>query len=79
MTQVPKAEPDASSSNNFRGNETWQIPAIGTPEHAALVEAIKQNFPEIYVTPNDSSMGKQLRDHSPELLQIPLRPGHEFS
>ncbi len=61
MTQVPQAEPDEISSNDFGGNENWQIPAIGTPEHTAFVGAIKQNFPEIYSAPIDAGKGESLR------------------
>ena len=62
MTQVPQAEPEAVSQNDFGGNETWRIPAIGTPEHAALVDAIKQNFPEIYDDPNAPGNSEQFCD-----------------
>jgi hypothetical protein len=67
MTQVPQAEPEARSRNDFGGNEPWQTPAIGTPEHAALVDAIKQNFPEVYSAPKDSGNGKQFREPHPEI------------
>jgi hypothetical protein len=54
MTQVTKVEPEALSKSDFGSHEAWCVPAIGTPEHAKLVDAIKQNFPEIYQDPNDS-------------------------
>ena len=67
MTQVQKVEPDVLSGNDFGGNEPWQIPAIGTPERAALLDAIKQNFPEIYSDPHDSGKGKQFREPHPDV------------
>jgi hypothetical protein len=50
MNRVTNAEPDPQSRNDMGSNEKRLFPAIGTPEHAALVEAIKVNFPEIYHT-----------------------------
>jgi hypothetical protein len=48
MTQVTKAEPEALSRNDFGGNITPRIPTIPPAEHAALLDAIRLNFPEIY-------------------------------
>jgi hypothetical protein len=48
MTQVTKAEPEALSRIDFGGKKMTRIPAIPRAEHAALVDAIRLNFPEIY-------------------------------
>jgi hypothetical protein len=58
MTQVVNAEPEVLSEVELRQNETAQILPVGSPEHAALVDAIKQNFPEIYQAPDRTEIGK---------------------
>jgi hypothetical protein len=57
MTQRTNAEPEDLSKGNSvtEGARHGAVQAadslaqsIGTPEHAALVEMVKRNFPEIY-------------------------------
>ena len=48
MTQVMNESPESLSKLEFGGNEASVSPPAGSPEHAALVESIRQNFPEIY-------------------------------
>jgi hypothetical protein len=59
MTQVAKVEPELLSRNRSLGMRARRYPAIGTPEHAALVSLIKLNFPEIYEDPKDSQEERQ--------------------
>jgi hypothetical protein len=54
MTQVTNAEPEALSRNDLGGNKSNRIPAIPPAEHAALLDAIRLNFPEIYDDQHDS-------------------------
>ena len=58
MTQVTNDEPDALPKSDLAGNGPGGIPAIGTPERAALVNAIKLNFPEIYVALENCGIGE---------------------
>lgn len=51
MTQVFLPEHDDQSENSLPTEGTRRVPAIEAQEHAALVEAIRQNFPEIYQRP----------------------------
>ena len=48
MSQVMNESPETLSKLEFGGNETSVIPPVGSPEHSALVDAIRSNFPEIY-------------------------------
>jgi hypothetical protein len=59
MSQVTNAEPEDLSGDDPMCNENRRFPAIGTPEHTALVEAIKLNFPEIYMNADGSGNGAQ--------------------
>jgi len=58
MTQVSNDEPDALPKNDLTGKAPEGIPALGTAEHAALVNAIKLNFPEIYIAQENCRMGE---------------------
>jgi hypothetical protein len=64
MTQVMKAEPDALSKLEFRGEQTPQNPPIGSPEHADLLKAIRQNFPEIFDDPQQSEVCEQFGERN---------------
>jgi hypothetical protein len=59
MTQVAKVEPELLSRNRSLDMRARRYPAIGTPEHAALVSLIRLNFPEIYEDPKDSQEDEQ--------------------
>jgi hypothetical protein len=56
MTQVMNESPETRSRFALGGNEAVDSPQIGSPEHAALVDAIKLNFPEIYETAKDAEI-----------------------
>jgi hypothetical protein len=60
MTQVVNVEPEYLSRSHSVDMRTRRYPVIGTPEHTALVNAIRLNFPEIYDEPNDTETGQQL-------------------
>jgi|CZKZ01.1.fsa_nt_gi hypothetical protein len=60
MTQVVNVEPEFLSKNRSVDMRGRRYPAIGTPEHAALVNLIRLNFPEIYEDPEDSQNGQQV-------------------
>ena len=62
MTQVVNVEPEFLSKNRSVDMRAWRYPAIGTPEHAALVSLIRLNFPEIYEDPEHSQNGHQVRE-----------------
>jgi hypothetical protein len=57
MSQVMNESPETLSKLELGGNETSVIPPIGSPEHLALVDAIRLNFPEIYEAAKDAKMG----------------------
>ncbi len=57
MSQVMNEGPETLSKLEFGGNETIVIPSIGSPEHLALVDAIRLNFPEIYEITKDAKKG----------------------
>ena len=48
MTQVGNAEPEDLSWTDRFSKEAGCFSALGIREHAALVQAIMLNFPEIY-------------------------------
>jgi len=56
MTQVMNESPETQSKSAFGGNESVVFPPIGSPEHSALVEAIRLNFPEIYEAAEDAKI-----------------------
>jgi hypothetical protein len=59
MSQVMNAEPEDVSGDYSQFEEARRFPAIGTREHTALVEAIKLNFPEIYMNADGAGNGEQ--------------------
>lgn len=64
MTQVLKAEPDKLSKPEFRGDGVPQNPPIGSPEHADLLKAIRQNFPEVFEDPQQPGVCKQFGERN---------------
>ena len=48
MAQVLNAQPETQSLMQFGDDEKAQNPLVGSPEHAELLKAIRQNFPEIF-------------------------------
>ncbi len=54
------AEPENQMGNFAFSAETHYVHTMGIQEHAALVEAIMLNFPEIYDEPMRSNRGEQL-------------------
>jgi hypothetical protein len=57
MSQAIGLEPENPLGNLVPSMEARQVRAMGIHEHAALVEAIMLNFPEIYEDPLDSNQG----------------------
>jgi hypothetical protein len=51
MTQIISAIPHDQTENCLLCQPVNYFPSAQTAEHAALVEAIRQNFPEIYQLP----------------------------
>ena len=72
MSQVMNVEPECPSRNRTADKKSWRYPAIGTPEHTALVDAIKLNFPEIYDHPNASGIRRQYGE--PVALSSAIQP-----
>ena len=58
MTQVTNVEPEALSRIEPEKRETAHLPQAGSIEHAALVDAIRLNFPEIYEAPDYARIGR---------------------
>ena len=61
MGQFMSAEPENSLGNFALSKDARPVRVMGIHEHAALVEAIMLNFPEIYEDPIDSN-----RDRHPD-------------
>ncbi len=57
MSQVANESPETLSKLEFGGSETTVIPSNGSPEHLALVDAIRLNFPEIFEAAEDAKTG----------------------
>ena len=58
MSQVKNESPETLSRMEFGGNQTdSDSRPIGSPEHLALVDAIRLNFPEIYEAAEDAETG----------------------
>jgi hypothetical protein len=74
MSQVRKVEPETLSGIDPMDKQTNGFPAIGTPEHAALVAAIKLNFPEIYANLDDSAAGEHTGKLRPRSLWLGFEP-----
>ena len=63
MSQVMNESPETLSKLEFGGHEASVIPPIGSPEHSALVDAVRLNFPEIYDAPEDANIGARRGEH----------------
>jgi hypothetical protein len=63
MTQIIRAEPHDQQENCLPCKQASYVPSAKTAEHAALVEAIRLKFPEIYQAPAASQNGSVAGEH----------------
>jgi len=71
MTQVMNESPETQSRFALGGNEAMVSPQVGSPEHSALVEAIRLNFPEIYEAAEDAKIGAHYGEPVPFESTVP--------
>ena len=59
MAGAMNVEPENPQANFALSRDARHVRAMGIHEHAALIEAIMRNFPEIYEKPFDSNHASQ--------------------